>query len=585
MKRALLRTILRREVLVLARSVAVFITVLLVLFEFGVHPGKGAAQVLEGISYGLVCFTAVVSLLSIIRAKLRGTPVRKAELLWLAGAIALIALRPAGLQPWPAESSWPHLAFLLLFTFIELSRLEMGRGVARFNPALLFAGSFVALIGVGSLLLQMPNAATRPLPYVDALFTATSAVCVTGLSTIDIPTDLTRTGQILVLVLCQIGGLGMMTFTSFFAFLFKGRSSLEEQLRIRDLAQTTLGSARGFVLRVVFFTLTVEAIGAALIYTRLGGLALEPDERIFQAVFHAVAAFMNSGFSTLPDDVLRNTIGFNYPLLWVMTVLIVAGGLGFGIIFNFSVYLRVWFVGLLRRLFTGAPRSRHPRVVTISTRLVLVTTALLMATGVLAFMLLEWDHVLSRHESTWGRVSYSVFATAAVRTAGFNVVDFADVRFPVMMVALLLMYVGGSPGSVAGGIKTTTFAVATLNVFATARGRGRVEFLGREISTNSIRRAFATVVLSLVCLGVAIGVVATLQPEIPLMAVAFECFSAFSTVGQSMGITPQLDPATRYVMVGVMYIGRVSALTLLVSVLRQVTLTSYRYPQEDIQIN
>jgi Trk-type K+ transport system membrane component len=585
MKQALLRTILRKEVLGVARSIAIFTTVLLVLFEFGVHPGQGAAQLLDGLAYGLVCLTAVVTLLTIVRAVLRGDRVRRAELWWLAGAISLIALRPAGIQPWPTDATWPHLIFLLVFTAIELSRLDLGRGTARFNPALLFAASFVLLIVLGSLLLRMPDATTRPLPYVDALFTATSAVCVTGLSTIDIPRDLTRTGQMLMLVLSQIGGLGMMTFTSFFAFLFKGRSSLEEQLRIRDIAQTTLGSARGFIMRVVFFTLTVEAIGAVLIHARIGGLGLAPEERLFQAVFHAVAAFMNTGFSTLPDDVLRQAIGFNYPLLWVMTVLIVAGGLGFGIIFNFSLYLRAWAVAAVRRLFTGAPRGRFPRVVTISTRLVLVTTAILMGTGVLAFLVLERDHTLLAHESAWGRFTYSVFATAAVRTAGFNVVDFSAVQFPVVMTALLLMYVGGSPGSVAGGIKTTTFAVATLNVFASARGRRRVELFGRELSNHSIRRAFATIVLSLVFLGLSIGVVAALEPELPLLAVAFECFSAFSTVGQSMGITAELGTGTRYVMVAVMYIGRVSALTLLVSVLRQVTVTSYRYPKEDIQIN
>jgi trk system potassium uptake protein TrkH len=165
------------------------------------------------------------------------------------------------------------------------------------------------------------------------------------------------------------------------------------------------------------------------------------------------------------------------------------------------------------------------------------------------------------------------------------VVDFSQVRVPMIMVTLLLMYVGGSPGSVAGGIKTTTFAIATLNIFATARGRRRIEFFGREISNLSVRRAFATIVLSLIFLGLSVSLVASLEPELPLIAVAFECFSAFSTVGQSMGITGELGETTRYVVVAIMYIGRVSALTLLVGILRQVTITSYRYPKEDIQIN
>ncbi len=585
MKPFLLRTILRKEVLGVARLTVILITALLVLFEFGVHPGRGAASLLEGLAYALVCFTAVVTLLTIMRSLLRNGKARKAEILWLFGAVVFIALRRSAYTPWHHDTTWPYLAFLVLFAFIELSRFDLGRRRGLFNPALLFAGGFMVMITIGTGLLMLPRAAPEPLGFVNALFTATSAVCVTGLSTIDIPTQLSRSGQILLLVLFQIGGLGMMTFTSFFAFLFKGRSSLEEQLRVRDIAQTTLGSARGFITRVVLFTLAVEVIGAVFLFQRLETIIPDTDERLFQAVFHAVAAFMNSGFSTLPDAVLRETIAFDYPLLWIMTVLVLAGGLGFGIIFNFSVYIRHWVVARVKRIFLGIPCKRYPRVVTISTRLVLVTTGLLMLVGALAFLVLEWDHTLTGHESMWGKISYSVFATAAVRTAGFNVVDFGSVQLPVLMVALLLMYIGGSPGSVAGGIKTTTFAVATLNVFATARGRRRVEVFGRELSNLSLRRAFAAIVLSLVFLGLSVGVVATLEPDIPLVAVAFECFSAFSTVGQSMGITGDLGTTTRLVMVVIMYVGRVSALTLLVGILRQVTVTSYRYPKEDIQIN
>jgi trk system potassium uptake protein len=165
------------------------------------------------------------------------------------------------------------------------------------------------------------------------------------------------------------------------------------------------------------------------------------------------------------------------------------------------------------------------------------------------------------------------------------VVDFNLMGMPAIMITLLLMYVGGSPGSTAGGIKTTTFALATLNIFATARGRRRVEFAGREISNLSMRRAFATIVLSLIFLGLSVTVVASLEPQMALLPVAFECFSAFATVGQSMGITAALGDDTRLFLVVVMFVGRVSGLTLLVSVLRQVQTTPYRYPKEDILIN
>ena len=584
MKHTLLRTALRREVVGLARITAIFLTFFLVLLEFGFQQDRATGLLLDQLAYGLVCFAAFVTFGSLLRAWLRSDKLRKAEAIWFLAALVLIFMRPAQVQLWQPGAHWPYLAFLLLFSFIELSRLEIGRNTRLFNPALLFAASFFVLIAVATALFMLPNAATRPLPLVDALFTATSAVCVTGLSTIDVETDLTRTGQWLLLLLFQIGGLGIMTFTSFFAFFFKGRTSLEEQLRIRDIAQTTLGSARGFVTQVILFSLALEALGAMIFYFQLPADAFaDRSERAFFALFHSISAFMNAGFSTWSDGMYTEVLRFNYGLQWVMSFLIIFGGLGFGIIFNFSRYLRFWLAERIKRLLTGAPCQRFPRVVTISTRLVLITTTALLIMGTLAFMVGEWNGTLAEHTTWYGRFTASFFTSAASRTAGFNVVDWSVVSVPVIMVTLLLMYVGGSPGSVAGGIKTTTFAIATLNIFATARGRRRIEFFGREISNLSVRRAFATIVLSLIFLGLSVSIVASLEPDLPLLTVAYECFSAFSTVGQSMGITGELSDNARYVVVAIMYIGRVSALTLLVGILRQVTITGYRYPKEDIR--
>lgn len=586
MKQTLLRTALRREVVGLARITAIFLTFFLVLLEFGFQSDRASGLLLVQLAYGLVCFAAFVSLGSLLRANLRRDRLRKAEAIWFVLALLLIVSRPVGFHLWDPAVHWPYLAFLILFSFIELSRLEIGRNTRLFNPALLFAASFFLLITVATGLFMLPNAATRPLGLVDALFTATSAVCVTGLSTIDVETDLTRSGQWLLMLLFQIGGLGIMTFTSFFAFFFKGRSSLEEQLRIRDIAQTTLGSARGFVIQVILFSLVLEVLGAFIFYFQLPPEAFATNgDRAFFALFHSISAYMNAGFSTWTLGMYTESLRFNYPMQWTMSILIIAGGLGFGIIFNFSRYLRFWLKERIKRFLTGAPCSRFPRVVTISTRLVLITTAALLTMGTLTVLVGEWNKALAEHPTWFGRFTVSFFTSAASRTAGYNVVDWSTITLPVIMVTLLLMYVGGSPGSVAGGIKTTTFAIATLNIFATARGRRRIEFMGREISNLSVRRAFATIVLSLIFLGLSVSVVASLEPELPLLPVAFECFSAFSTVGQSMGITAQLGDAARCVVAVIMFIGRVSALTLLVGILRQVQVNPYRYPKEDIQIN
>ncbi len=586
MKRSLLRTVLRKEVVGLARITVIILAVFLILLEFGYRSDRATGLLLDQLSYGLVIAAAMVTLMSLIRAKLRDDHVRKAELVWFLAALLLILIKPAGIAVWHHAYHWPNIVFLTGFVFIELSRLELGRNSTLFNPALLFTASFILVIAIGTAMLLLPNAGTRRLGLLEALFTSTSAVCVTGLSVIDVGRDLTFMGQVVLLVLIQLGGLGVMTFTSFFAFFFKGRTSLEEQLRIRDIANTSLVNARSFITQVILFTLSVELVGALFIFNSVQAEHFNGfGDRIFFSVFHAVSAFNNAGFSTLSAGMYEPVMRFNYALMWILALLFIFGGLGFGMIFNFIKYVKLWIVERVRRALTGIPCQRHPRLVNLSARLALQSTLVLIAVGTMAVLVFEWNGVLREHTSWWGRLSTAFFTGVAPRTAGFNVVDYGLLSVPTLMITLLLMYVGGSPGSTAGGIKTTTFGVATLNIFATARGRRRIEFLGREISNLSTRRAFATIVLSLIFLGLSVSVLASLEPGHGLMPIAFECFSAFSTVGLTMNLTPQLGDAARIVLVVVMFVGRVSALTLLVGLLRQVQTTPYRYPKEDILIN
>ena len=586
MKQSLLRTVLRREMVGLARVTVIVLAVFLFLLEFGYSTDTATGLLLDQLSYGLVIAAGFVTLGSVLRAKLREETVRNAEFVWFILAVVLVLARPLGVEVWERTQHWPHLLFLLGFIFIELSRLELGRNSTLFNPALLFTVSFVLIIAIGSALFLLPNASTRHMSLVEAVFTSTSAVCVTGLSVIDVGRDLTAMGQWVLLLLIQLGGLGVMTFTSFFAFFFKGRTSLEEQLRIRDIANTSLVNAKSFIVQVIAFTLAVELVGMVLIYYAVPQEVFTTQgDRLFFALFHSVSAFNNAGFSTQSLGMYELPFRFNYSLMWVLALLFIFGGMGFGIIFNFSRYVRLWITGRVRRLFTGIPCERHPRIVNISSRLVLKVTALLIVVGTVAVMVFEWNGALAQHPTWWGRFSAAFFTGVTPRTAGFNVVDYGALTVPTLMITLLLMYIGASPGSTGGGIKTTTFAVATLYIFATARGRKRVEFSGREISNLSIRRAFAAIVLSLVFLGLSITTIASLEKNLGLLPIAFECFSAFSTVGLSMNLTTQLGDPARLALVVVMFVGRVSALTLLVGVLRQVQVTPYRYPKEDILIN
>ena len=586
MKRSLLRTVLRKEVVGLARVTVIILALFLFLLEFGYRADASTTALLEQLSYLLVIAAAFVTLGSLLRTAMRNVHVRKAELAWFLAAIALIFAKPLGIEPWQEHGRWPHLLFLMVFVFIELSRLEIGRNSTLFNPALLFVASFILLIAIGAALFMLPKSCARPISLIDAVFTSTSAVCVTGLSVIDVGKDLTFLGQCVLMLLMQLGGLGVMTFTSFFAFFFKGRSSLEEQLRIRDITNTSLGNARSFIVQVILFTISVELVGMAFIFYSVPDEVF-PDlaDRLFFAAFHSVSAFNNAGFSNQSLGLYEPAFRFNYPLMWIVSLLFIFGGLGFGIIFNFSQYVRKWVGERVRRLLTGKPCQRHPRLVNLSTRLVLITTGWLIMVGTMAILVFEWNGVLAQHTTWWGRFTTAFFTGVTPRTAGFSVIDTGALGVPALMVVLLLMYIGASPGSTGGGIKTTTFSIAALNVFSTARSKRRIEFFGREISHLSVRRAFATIVLSLVFLGLAISIVASLESDISLLHVAFECFSAFSTVGLSTGITAQLGDPARMALVAVMFIGRVSALTLLVSFLRQVQNSNYRYPKEDILIN
>lgn len=586
MKRTLLQTVLRKEVVGLSRLTVILLAIFLVLLEFGYQADSATNDLLDLLSYGLVCAATFVTLGSLLRTYFRGERTRKAEVTWFIAAVLLILIKPFGLDWLGTGHRLPYLIFLVFFVFIELSRLEIGRNSVLFNPALLFTTSFVLIIAIGSALLLLPNATTRPISLVDAVFTSTSAVCVTGLASIDISKDLTFMGQCVLLVLVQIGGLGVMTFTSFFAFFFKGRTSLEEQLRIRDIANTSLSSAKTFIIQVILFTLAVEAIGVLFIYLSLPADDIHAaGDRFYFAVFHSVSAFNNAGFSTKSAGLYDPTLRFNYALMWIISILIILGGLGFGIIFNASRYGKLWIKARVKRFLTGVPCERHPRLVNLSTRLVLQVSAILLVTGTVAFLVFEWNGALAEHTTWFGRISAAFFTSVTPRTAGFNVVDYGTLTMPALMTTILFMYIGASPGSTGGGVKTTTIGLATLNIFGTARGRRRIEYGGREISNNSLRRAFATIVLSLVFLGLATTVVASLESNKGLLPVAFECFSAFGTVGLSMNLTMQLGEPAKWVLAAVMFVGRVSALTLLVGVLRQVQTSSYRYPKEDILIN
>ncbi|HSJ23529.1 MAG TPA: potassium transporter TrkG [Longimicrobiales bacterium] len=456
----------------------------------------------------------------------------------------------------------------------------------RITPPQLFVGSFLGLIAFGTLgLMTIPGLYTGPgLGFVDALFTATSAVCVTGLVVVDTGTYFTRAGQAFLLLLIQLGGLGFITLTTLIILALGRRLSLRQE-RVAG-AGTELSPAvnvRGLTRDVVRFTLLFEALGAALLY-----LAWAPGmgvtAAIWPAVFHAVSAFCNAGFSIFADSLVGTRLQV-LPMFTIMC-LIVVGGLGF--LTMEELYLR-----------RKSRRMRHRRVtdelvprLSLHSRLVLVTTAILIGVGAVFFTIYEW-HLSFAMLPAWARPMNGLFMAVTARTAGFNTIDYAATADGTSFLTILLMFIGGSPGSMAGGVKTTTIAVIGLLALSRLRGSTRTSAFGRTVPEETVQRAVGLFVVAFGIVTMAIFLFTTTElGAVPHNAVQgeflrlmFEAVSAFSTVGLSMGMTDELTTTGRLLTTLLMYIGRVGPLTFAAAIaMRPDRRGDFRYAHEDVVI-
>ena len=482
------------------------------------------------------------------------------------------------------NDNWIKLSIIL--TFIrEFSEQNINFKRTLFNPAQLFIVSFLVIIFIGSFLLMLPNATYNGISFIDAFFTSTSAVCVTGLIVVDTSSYFTQFGQTIILILIQAGGLGILTFASYFTYFFKGISSYENQLILSDMTNSEkIGEVFTTLKRIITITFSFEFIGAILVFFSLDkALFASFLDKVFFAVFHSVSAFCNAGFSTLQNGLYETGFRFNYSLQTVLMLLLILGGLGFPILVNIMKYSKYYLsINVLR--IHNWKKQYKPWVLSLNSRITLITSFSLLTLGALLFYITEYNNVLSEHQGI-GKLVTALFGSATPRTAGFNTVDMSALSVPTIMVTILLMWIGASPASTGGGIKTSTFALATLNFISLAKGKSRIEIYRREIADSSVRRAFATISLSLIVIGIGIILILTFDPNLGLLNVAFECFSAYSTVGLSLGITSNLSDPSKFILILIMFIGRVSMLSILIAVFKKVKHKNYRYPTEEITIN
>ena len=468
-----------------------------------------------------------------------------------------------------------YLLVLFLISSIELSSTVISSLGRKSNPSLMMAVSFLFIIMAGSGMLLMPRCIQHGvhLSWIDSLFTATSAVCVTGLTTIDVPSTFTSFGQLVIMMLIQVGGLGVMTITSFFALFFMGNTSIYNQMQVQDMVSSkSLASLWSTLLNIFGFTAVLELAGAVLIFLNIHGtIGLDIRHELFFSMFHAVSAFCNGGFSNYQDGVGASVLMEGHCWLYIILArLIILGGIGYPVLVNLKIAV------------TKYKKGRH--LFDLNTKIVLRTTMMLIVSGTALLAFFEWNNTFAGMPIR-EKLTQAFFNAVSPRTAGFISVDLNSMCIQSIFIYTLLMWIGGASQSTAGGVKVNAFAVAFLNIRAIIHGTTRVEFAGRELSTDSIRRANAAVFVSIILLSVFVFLVTLTEPDLPLKAIVFECVSAFATVGSSLGITSSLQDTSKVLLVVLMFIGRVGLVTMAQGLLKQYKNQNYKLPQDNITIS
>jgi trk system potassium uptake protein TrkH len=489
--------------------------------------------------------------------------------------IAVALLSPSGSdRPWERLGLLSPLAVLVLVGNRALDRrlgVQVRGGdpslfdAAMLHPSRVLVVSFLAICALGTLPLGLPVASAdgTPLTWLDAAFTAVSATCVTGLIVVDTPTALSGFGQLVVLGLIQVGGLGIMVFSAAAVVLLGRRLSLSHERVAADLvgasSRADLWRAVRMVLAVTFVT---EAIGALVLSVAFLGEGDPIGLALWRGLFTAVSAFCNAGFALQTDSLVP--YAENGVIMMTVAAIIIVGGLGPAVIVTAGAWRR------------SARRTLHAR-------LVLWVTATLLVVPTVAIAVLEWRGTLAGL-GFFDKVSNAFFQAVTLRTAGFNSIDLTAVHPVTWTLMVMLMFVGGSPGSTAGGAKTTTIAVVLLAIGAVVRGRERVELFGRTLPVETILRATAVTTLGVLSCCAALAAIQLTQ-SMPLELALFEVVSALATVGLSIGGTAALDEVGKLIIIACMFAGRVGPLTLFVFlVARAERRARYRYPEEHVLV-
>ncbi len=466
--------------------------------------------------------------------------------------------------------------FLILFVVIEAIKTTRNLGKLPIKPGALFVLSFIVLILCGTGLLCLPAITTEghSMSFLDALFTSASASCVTGLIVVDTATFFNFKGHVIILFLIQLGGLGIISFATFFAAFYKKGVGVKHQFALKQIFDSeTLSGTYGLLRKIFIYTVSIEAISAVVIFMLWGDYQFASGgEKIFSSIFHAISAFCNAGFSLFTNSLYEDGIRDKYILHFAFAVIIFFGSLGF------PAMRDMFEVNNLRQ------RLRMPwKKWKLSTQIAFYSSIVLVIFGTIMFYVLEHNGVLKGQDSFPAMVT-SVFQSVVTRTAGFNSVNIADLAIPTLIIIIFLMFVGASSGSTGGGIKTSTFVVIFAAMWGIIRGKKLITFGRRTISHELIYKAFAVFVFSATFIFICTFILSLIEPHLSITQLLFEEVSAFATVGLSTGITAGLADASKIVLIISMFVGRVGILTLAFALSSEVETNAYKYPNSHIMI-
>ena len=472
---------------------------------------------------------------------------------------------------WHYRQLFFHIYYFVIF-FVEIAKMSAVLKKINMSPPFLMMVSFFLLIAMGTVLLMMPKSTVHGISFTDALFTSTSASCVTGLTSVNTALCFTNTGYIILMILMQLGGMSILSFATFFiSFLSHSYAGLRYQYMVKDMLSTNrVSDSFVFLREIIGLTFIIEGIGVVLLYMywRTTGLFESEGETIFFALFHAISAFNNAGFSLWSDGMMNSAVvNSHFPQMIIM-LLVFVGGIGY-------VVLRDFFDP---RIIRERKQKRWMKL-TDGTHIALITSFAIIIVGTILFYFLESTNTLSDKGNEFNKVFSALFQVVAGRTAGFNIVDIDKITIPAILLFIVVIFIGASPGSTGGGIKTTTFFVIIKSIFATIQGKRRIEFRKKTIPFSIVDKAYSIVVMSLVFIVISTFLLAILDPHIPFKNLLFEATSAFTTCGLSTGCISDFSAAGKVVLTINMYIGRIGTLTFAYALSKRVKESRHEYPE------